>query len=158
MTRLLLVLTLVAFAAPAAAQEIAPGDSARVETVERLLIVADLEKLYNESMEQTLAAQLRAAPMLAPYEDLFREFMTKHASWEVMKPDLVQVYREFFTEADMRAMIEFYETDFGRRMMAKMPALMARTSELSARRVQEHFPELMAEIEDRILADTVAAP
>ena len=84
--------------------------------------------------------------------------MTKHASWEVMKPDLVQVYREFFTEADMRAMIEFYETDFGRRMMAKMPALMARTSELSARRVQEHFPELMAEIEDRILADTVAAP
>jgi hypothetical protein len=146
-------------AAPAAAQDaIAPGDSATVATIERLFVVADLRDLYEQSMAQSLEAQLRAAPMLEPYADLLRDFMERYASWEVMKPDLVRLYREVFTEDDIRQMIAFYETDFGQRMMAKMPQVMARTSELSARRVQEHFPELLAELEERMAADGVVLP
>lgn len=130
--------------APAA---IAPADSAHPETIEQMLIVADMEHLYAQSMEASITAQMKANPQLAPYEDILRAFMLKYASYASMKPDFIRIYRATFSEADMQETIRFYQSSFGRRLMAKMPALMAQTGAMSAGRVQAHLPELIADIQ-----------
>jgi hypothetical protein len=132
--------------APAA---IAPADSAHPETIEQMLIVADMEHLYAQSMEASITAQMKANPQLAPYEDILRAFMLKYASYASMKPDFIRIYRATFSEADMQETIRFYQSPFGRRLMAKMPALMAQTGAMSAGRVQAHLPELIADIQSK---------
>ncbi len=133
--------------APPAPAAIAPADSARPETIERLLVAADMEHMYAQSMEAGISAQLKANPQLARYEDILRAFMLKYASYASMKPDLIRMYRATFSEAEMQEIIVFYQSPFGRRLMARMPALMARSSEMSAQRVQAHLPELIADIQ-----------
>jgi hypothetical protein len=128
---------------------IARSDSARPETVERLLQVADVERLYKQSVDATLAAQLKASPQLAPYEDVLRSFMAKYADYASLKPEYVRIYRETFSEAELQETIRFYQSPFGKMLMGKMPALMARTSELTAQRMHAHLPELIAELQAR---------
>lgn len=135
---------------------IAPADSAHPETIEQLLVVADMEHMYAQSMEASITAQLKANPQLAPYEDILRAFMMKYASYASMKPDFIKIYRATFSEADMQETIRFYQSPFGRRLMAKLPALMAQSSEMSAQHVQAHLPELIADIQAKAGAAQVA--
>jgi hypothetical protein len=100
--------------APVAPAPIAPADSAHPETIEQLLVVADMEHMYAQSMESGIAAQLKANPQLAPYEDILRAFMGKYASYASMKPDFIKIYRATFSEADMQETIRFYQSPFGR--------------------------------------------
>lgn len=136
--------------APAVLPPIAPGDSALPATVERLFVVAEMEQLYNQSLETNMAAQIRAQPALVQFEDILRSFMQRHASWHLLKPDIARIYRETYTEADMQELIRFYETDFGQRLMASMPIVMARSTEVSMQRVQAALPELIEEVQARM--------
>lgn len=149
---LILLLLTVPSGGRLVAQTIAAGDSAQPSTVERLLVVADMERMYASSLESGIAAQLKANPALAAYEDLLRAFMAKYVSYADLKPELYRTYRESFSEVEMQELIRFYESDFGRRLMAKMPALMARSSQWSASRLKEHLPELMAQVQERMTA------
>ncbi len=129
---------------------IAAGDSATPATIDRLLQVSDAERGYQRGVDASIDAQLKANPALRPYADVMRSFAAKYSSYAQLKPDLVQIYRETFSEREVRELITFYQSDFGRRMMAKLPALTARSSELAARRMQAHLPELMRTLQQRM--------
>ena len=137
---------------PLHAQAISPADPARPETIERLLVAADLERLYVQTMEAGTVTQLRANPALAPYADLLRAFARKYISYDAMKPDLIRLYREAFSESEAEEIIRFYQSDFGRRFTTKMAALGIRSSEMSTERIRVHLPELTAEITARATA------
>ena len=134
---------------PLQAQALSPADSARPETIERLLVAADFERHYVQTMEAGMAAQLRANPALAPYADMLRAFNLRYASYEAVKPDLIRLYRETFSESEAEETIRFYESDFGRRFTTKMAALGVRSSEMAIERARVHLPELTAEITAR---------
>ncbi|HET7456739.1 MAG TPA: DUF2059 domain-containing protein [Gemmatimonadaceae bacterium] len=129
---------------------IAAGDSARPESIERLLQVANMERVYNQGIDAGIEAQLKGAPQLAPYSDVLRAFMMKYNSYAIVKPDLVRVYREAFSEADIQETIRFYQSPFGQRLMSRLPQIMSRSAQLSAARTQEHLPELMRMINERM--------
>ena len=54
-----------------------------------------------------------------------------------------RIYLDVFREAELRKRIAISESPAGQTMVAKMPALIARTSELMSRRTQAAMPELM---------------
>ena len=119
------------------------GDAARPETIERMLRAADMEALYARSIDESIAAQIRANAELAPYEAPLREFVATHASFDRLKPELVDVYQQTFSETDVEETIRFYESPFGRHLIARLPELMARTGEPGAQRVHAHLAELL---------------
>lgn len=144
-------------AAPAA-PAIAAGDSARPETIERLFVVSEAERTYGQALEMSLATQTRNNPALASSAGVLRAFMAKYASYAQVKPDMVRVYRETFTDAEVRELIQFYQSDFGRRFMAKLPLVMTRSNELMAQRLQAHLPELMTMMQASMGAGPGGAP
>jgi uncharacterized protein len=123
---------------------------AQRKTVERFLAITNMEQLYAQSLEASIAGQLQANPPLKDYEDILRSFMDKYGSYRALKPDLVRLYAETFSEADMQEAIRFYQTDFGKRFLGKMPELMARGNQIGAQRVQEHLPELVEKVQKRM--------
>jgi hypothetical protein len=88
-------------AAELALPVIAPGDSAPVPAVERLLAASDAERAYNQAVALSVAAQTRANPALAEQADVLRAFVARHASFAAIRADLIRVYRETFTAREV---------------------------------------------------------
>jgi hypothetical protein len=110
---------------------IAAGDSARPASIERLLAVAYPEATHSQLVEQTLRMMVRSNPMFGQAEPALRTFMGKHMSYAALRADQARVFRETYTEGEVQELTKFYASDAGRRFLAKMPAVMARSQELS---------------------------
>jgi hypothetical protein len=100
-------------------------------------------------MDTLLAAQLRARPDLKQYEDVMRAFFSKYMSWESLRDKYVAIYMAEFTEADMRAMLDFYKTEVGKKAIEKVPVLLAMGAEIGRSVAQDHMAELNEAIHKR---------
>ena len=127
---------------PLAGQNIAAGDSARVETVRRLIVVTKVEE-FHQQMLNMIADQYANVPAIAPYAEAYRAFLAKHASFEASEKDMIGVYREFYSESDMLELIRFYESPVGQRSVTLMPLVMARLNQIASDRMAALLPELM---------------
>lgn len=88
--------------------------------------------------------ELEKNPALAPYRQVFLQFMTKHIGYEAIKADLAAIHAETFTAEEMNVLAEFYRTPVGRNSIKAMPELMARGSRYGRQRVQENISVLQA--------------
>ncbi|MDQ6861093.1 MAG: DUF2059 domain-containing protein [Verrucomicrobiota bacterium] len=116
------------------------------QSAEALLNLMGMESLLSQSIDQMLAMQVKQNPAIAPYQGEMKSFLGKYMSWPSMKEDMVKIYTDEFTEAELKELTAFYNTPLGKKTVQKMPALMARGAEMGQKRVQEHLPELQAAI------------
>ena len=130
-----------ALAALTSASAVANESSHRA-AAERLLQLMEIDQLMTQAREQLLQLQIRQHPELSNFESELREFFDRHLSWASVKSDIISIYMAEFPEADLKEMISFYETPVGRRAVQKMPALVAKTTEVSRTRLRQHLPEL----------------
>lgn len=117
-------------------------NSSHYKAAEQMLSLMDMENVLRRSIDEMLKAQIAQNPSIAPFENVMREFLMKHMSWDSLKADTVKIYMNEFTEAELNEMNKFYQTPIGKKMVEKMPTLMGKGSELGAQRVQQHMPEL----------------
>jgi uncharacterized protein len=120
------------------------------QAAEALIQAMNMEATFKESMETMLKMQIEANPALAQFEDIMREFMNKYLSWTDLRSDFVGVYANLFTESELRGLNTFYETPLGKKLLTTMPELMARSSQVSQQKLQEHLPELQQKIMARV--------
>ena len=150
----LLALTFTLVAGASAQQQ--PSASHR-QAVEELLKVMNISKALDQSREVMIKSQIAANPQLAPVEDVMRQFMTKYLSWEAVKPGMVQMYAETFTEPEVRELTTFYRTPLGQKTVTKMPELFQKSAALGQKVLQEHLPELQAAIAKKMKENQGAA-
>jgi hypothetical protein len=86
-------------------------------------------------------------PQLAPFANVLQDFYREQMSWSALEPEYTRVYLELFTEPEVRELVAFYQSPLGQKMLAKMPLLMAKSSELATRRIQAAMPQLMQRLQ-----------
>jgi len=118
-------------------------DGARAEA-ERMLDVLDMGNVLDAAIDTALDAQIVANPDLGPYRAVMRGFLTKHMSYPVLKPQLVELYASEFTQAELAETIAFYSTATGQKVLEKLPSLMSKGAQLGQQSIQDHLPELEA--------------
>lgn len=146
--RVLPLLALTFLLATAAGAQQQPSAS-HLKTAEELLQVMNVSVVLDRSIDLMLHAQIDANPDIKPYEDIMRQFLAKYLSWESVKPGMVQMYAETFTEPELRELAAFYRTPLGQKAMTKMPELVQKGSAMGQKAVQDHLPELREAIEKR---------
>ena len=127
------------------AAEPTPGGS-HYKAAEKMLTLMDMETVLRRSIDEMLKAQVAQNPGIAPFENVMRQFLMKHMSWDSLKADTIQIYMAEFTEKELEELNRFYQTEVGKKMVEKMPGLMGKGAELGAKRIQENMPELQAAI------------
>ena len=65
--------------------------------------------------------------------------------------ELVALYSDAFTEAELKELLAFYQTPTGRKVLEQMPQLMAHAAQLTQERLQQAVPEV-----DKLLAAMAA--
>jgi hypothetical protein len=144
MKKLLVVLLLLNVAHLPAA--FAQAGGSHEKAAEQMLELMNMEMVLTQSVDEMLKAQMQANPAIAPYEDVMRKFFAKHMSWSSLKPDMVKIYTEAFTEKELNELNAFYQTPTGKKAVQSMPVLMGKGAQVGSQRVQQNMPELQAAI------------
>ena len=154
-----LALLLLCASAPSHTLHAQRADSARThrEAAQRYLVVTNARQGVEQNMAMLLKSQESQAPQMAAYTKVMRDFYEEQMSWSVLEPGFTQVYMEIFSEAELRSMIAFYQTALGQTMLAKMPAVMVRSHELTTNRLKAAMPQLTARLQAAMQAAIEAA-
>jgi uncharacterized protein len=158
---LLLAASAVFAPAPVAAQG---ADDARID---RLLEVTRARQLIDSMLPQVEASQQQMFEQIAAGRrvdadqqatmERIRErsaaALRQVLAWENLEPIYRDLYRETFSAEDVDAMLAFYESPTGQRVLDKMPLLMEKTMVA----MQRIVVPLLQQLEQDIRAETSAA-
>lgn len=117
-------------------------------TIEKLLEVTQVEEKLTQIIDQMLDAQVQQMPSLAPYRGVMQKFFNKYLNFETMKPQLVAMYKEVFTEEELKDIIAFYTTKTGQKAMRVLPELASKGAMMGVQLVQANAGELQQMIEE----------
>ena len=134
--RLLLALVCFALTLPALAQS---GDDvpATREDIQRYLSVVHSQKMMQQMVDamskpmhqmihdEFVKDQDTLAPDFEARMNQMMDDMLKDAPWDKIQNAMIPVYQKHFTHGDVRALIAFYSTPTGQKILNEMPAIMS---------------------------------
>lgn len=144
-TLLLAAALLLCAAAPAAGQE--EPSAGELAVVREFLEVTHMR----ENLARTLQAMMeRGMGEELPPEmrEVLTRFFAEHIRFEDMEAGFIRMYADLFTEAEMRAVTDFYRTPAGQRMAELTPELAVRSQQISMEMMEDAMPELMRMMEE----------
>lgn len=133
----------------AAPADVPPVMDSHAKAIEEFMLVLKMDKNTDSTIDQMLAMQVQANPQMAVFSDVMRDFLKKHLAFDVVKYDLIKIYRDVFTEAEMRELTAFYQTPIGIKAADKLPMLAAAAAQVEGQRVQANMGELQAAMAKR---------
>jgi uncharacterized protein len=157
--RYCLVLSFLLLAMPAVGQD-RPANQEKLDNIRRLLTVTGSEKLQQNVMDQFMGALktiLTASVQGNQRGERILVRMTELLAEEMKKADFsritVELYDKYFTNEDIKGLIQFYESPVGQKAVQLLPTLaqesIARGMEAgqlagqrAMARLADEFPEL----------------
>lgn len=127
-----------------------PANASHERAAAELIDLLQLEQLHESSIEMLMATMLEQNPMLTPFRDIFADFFAEFSPWQAMYPQYLNMYRDAYTEPELRELIAFYRTPVGQKTVELMPELMQKGAEIGHRQIEPHLPELERRIEARV--------
>lgn len=148
--RLLIALSVFLFVGSTQAEEVSASEASILELMEitqaRKMsenMIAQLDVVMQNMIDQVAGDESFMPGEKAAVDNMRAKVaavVSGQLSWSVMEPDLIQIYREAFTQSEVTQMIEFYRTAAGQAIISKMPLVMQRAMESSQVRMQAVLP------------------
>ncbi len=157
----ILILVGIMLVSISAFAETKPSDA----SLDELLTITDSQKLI-DGMWPQMDAMLKNSAKQALGEIVLNEEQQKisdntHAkmttmfkeefAYEKMKPMIIKIYKESFSQDEIDGMISFYKSKAGKAVIKKMPVVMQSTSENVQAQMSQITPKLL-----KIQQDSVA--
>lgn len=126
---------------------------AKAEEIMQLTHVNQLMKRVMDQMTQRMQASAteQATRMhLTPdqqtafndYQAKLNQLITSSVQWEKIKPIMVQVYTETYTDEELDGILAFYRTPVGQSLIAKNPEIMSKTMTLMMQQMSTLQPQI----------------
>jgi hypothetical protein len=101
---------------------------------------------------QQIASQMNIQeadkPKLEKYSARFDAILKEDMAWEKVKPQYLDLYTSVFTEEETKGLVDFYKSDLGKKVTAKMPDLMQQSMTVARTYMQGVVPKLEALTEE----------
>ncbi|MGA2130934.1 MAG: DUF2059 domain-containing protein [Bryobacteraceae bacterium] len=97
-------------------------------------------------------------PVVTEYENKVFAELQKALNWTELKPRMVSLYADEFSEEELTAIVAFYKTTAGQSFLKKMPELTTKAMQVGQQQVQSAMPEIQRlgqELKDK--ANKIAA-
>jgi len=144
-----------AIAAEAPASETSVRELLTITQSQKLVdgTMGQVDAMMQRSMKQALAGQTLTADQQRIMDNmrtkmiaLFREDM----KWETLEPMFIDVYKQSFTQKEVDGMLDFYKSEPGQAVIAKMPLVMQNTMQAMQGRMAVLLPKLQQLQQDAI--------
>ena len=149
--------------AAAAARQAPAIDPALRADIEKLMVITGSANLgaqiatqisdaFLDSFKKTTQDVVPPRVIEIVREVLTAEFVKAFNGPEI-KDQQIALYAKYFTHADVKGLIAFYETDLGRKAVSKMPNLMREGGEIGQRWAEAAMPTRLQTRETRLRAE-----
>ncbi len=95
---------------------------------------------------QQITAQMNVQetdkPKLEKYSKRFDAILKEDMAWEKVKVQYLDLYTSVFTEEETKGLVDFYKSDLGKKVTAKMPELMQQSMTVARSYMQNVVPKL----------------
>jgi uncharacterized protein len=173
MKRRILQIALVLLCFPAAAQvtvPVAKDNPATKEQVQKLFDVMQIRQQSRQMMDsvqkqmqvmttqsiKTRYPQISAAE-LARATKISQDAL-KDLPLDAMLDDMIPVYQKYLTQTDVDAMIVFYSSPTGQKLVQQMPEITAEAMQISYKRMQKQIDAVMQRVEDSVKEEEQPKP
>ena len=113
-------------------------------------VYAQVQQMFAQRFEQTQASDDKRA-LLERYQSKADAALDQAIGWDKVKPDLITLYTESFTEQELSKLNEFYESELGKKMLTKLPELNARSAQVTQSKLESAVPQV-----NKLLAEMTA--
>jgi hypothetical protein len=131
-------------------------EAAKKAKIEELMQLTNMNHLMDQMLGQmtqrmkTSATEQEDSLHLTPdqktvyenYQQKMSQLITDSVNWEKMKPIMVQVYTETYTDQELEGILTFYRSPAGQAMVAKSPQLMTKTMTLMMQQMSTLQPQI----------------
>ena len=121
-----------------------PRDAAKLALVRELMTTADFRQQLVRTMRETSTRQGAMVPVPAGFWEKFLARAEQDA--DTLLAPMATDYARYFTSADLRALIAFYQSPAGRRMSLVSPIISANSSFAGSKWGQRVGQEVAAEL------------
>jgi hypothetical protein len=134
--------------------------------IEEVLVLTNAPAMYKQMAEQSVSGALssvrsmlkqmdadlpkEASAMIDEFTAQTESLILERMSWEKLKPDMMAIYAEAFTEDEISGVIEFYRSPAGQALLKKMPALASKLIQFGQERADKLLPDIMARAEELV--------
>ncbi len=95
---------------------------------------------------QQITAQMNVQdadkPKLEKYSKRFDSILKEDMAWDKVKDQYLDLYTKVFTEEETKGLVDFYKSDLGKKVTAKMPDLMQQSMTVARTYMQTVVPKL----------------
>jgi uncharacterized protein len=133
-------------------------DASKSAKIAELISLTNADQMMKQAFEQMKTMQMAEVNKLQlPAEsrqsaqEVQQKILTlvqERLSWDRLKPMMVKIYADTFTEEDLDGIINFYKSPAGKSLMQKMPLLMQRSMAMGQEAVGDLGPEIKKIIEE----------
>ena len=162
MKHLAMVLVLCLFSATTCLAQQSPEDQPATQAdIERYFDVMHIRDLMKSTMEavstqmrQMMREQIQKTPNLPPDAEEQIDKMEDKILHEMPIDDLLQamepVYAKHLTKGDVDALITFYSSPVGQKMLAEQPVMTQEAMQASSGIIRKYMDQTMKEVQDQI--------
>ena len=158
-----LVLCLVCFGWAQSAPADAPAEKEDVQQLFATLHLSEMmQNVMKASMQQqkqiTREALKKKMPSMTDEDfkrmDTFIDEFAKSIDLNAMLDDMIPVYQRHLSKQDVSAMLAFYNTPTGQKLLREQPAMMAEGMQAMQPRMQKMMSDLMDKVEQMVSEET----
>ena len=110
-------------------------------------------QIMRQSMQKVVAGKLLAPEQQQILDALpgkFLAVMRTELTWDALKPQYVQLYRETFDQEEIDGLLAFYRSTAGQAFVNKIPTVLQKSMAISQSRMQTLLPRMRAAIEQAL--------
>ena len=156
MTRLRVLCAAVALAC--ASGQVLAATPSHNAAAEKFLTLANADKLGTPvymQVQQMFAqrfAQTKAPaskqPVLESYQAKANAALDNAIGWNKLKPKMVDLYTQTFTEQELKDLVKFYESPLGKKVLREMPKVTQQSAQLTQQSLEPAVPVVNKLLED----------
>lgn len=147
------------------------GDTpATSEQIQRLFAVMDVRQQTHRmmaSMVQQMQAMSAATikqryPQVSAAElaklNKISESILRDMPLDAMLDDMIPVYQKYLSQTDVNAMIDFYQSPTGKKLISEMPQITQEAMQVSYRHMEKQVDAVMQKVDDTMKEDQQGKP
>ncbi len=103
--------------------------------------------MFAQRFAQTKAPAAKQ-PVLASYQAKANAALDSAIGWNKLKPKMVDLYTQTFTEQELKDLVKFYESPLGKKVLREMPKVTQQSAQLTQQSLEPAVPVVNKLLED----------
>ncbi len=108
---------------------------------------AQVQQMFAQRFAQAKAPADKQA-VLERYQAKADALLEGAVGWETLKPDMIKLYGQHFSERELKELNAFYNSALGRKVLDTMPELTAQSAQLAQAKLESVVPEVNQLLEE----------